>query len=214
MSQMDGGRDKTAIYSKVAYDLAARIAAGELPEGAGFSGRSLMGTTYHVSQETIRRAMNILADMEIIEIRPNRGAKVISREKATEFLEKYHVGQEMHNLKAELQSLRAQRLAIDERIGELMAEILDLNERFEKSNPLRNYEFLIEDSSPLAGISIRDCEFRSHTGALIVAIKRGEQIFLSPDPDMVFQGGDTVVTAGSPTSAAHVAALFKGEIQL
>ncbi|MEA5059863.1 MAG: TrkA C-terminal domain-containing protein [Candidatus Pelethousia sp.] len=211
MEQTERDWDKASIYAKIAYDIAARIASGELAEGTRFSGRSLMGSSYHVSQETIRRAMKLLSDMGIIEIRQNSGAQVASREKAAAYLEKRRLGRDMHALKAELRTMTEQRTALDSRIDKLISEILDLNDRFEKSNPLRNYEFQLGEHSPMLGCTIRECDFRRNTGALIVALKRGEEILLPPDPDTPLSRGDILVTAGSPLSAIHAEALIKGE---
>ncbi|MDR0841723.1 MAG: GntR family transcriptional regulator [Christensenellaceae bacterium] len=210
MEQFEHGRDKTAIYAKVAYDIASRVAGGDLVENARFSGRSLMGTEYHVSQETIRRAMKLLADMGIIEIRQNSGARVISREQALAYLEKYKMAQDMQTLKQELRAIMERRAALDARTEQLVSDLLDLNDRFEKSNPLRNYEFHVAEGSPLLGKSIREADFRRITGALIVAVKREGSILLSPDPDLRFTAGDIIVTAGNPFSVAQVEALIKG----
>ncbi len=211
MEQIGRDRDNASIYAKIAYDIAARIASGELAEGARFSGRSLMGSSYHVSQETIRRAMKLLSDMDIIDIKQNSGAMVVSRKNAAAYLEKRRMGRDMHALKTELKTLMDQRAALDIRIQKLVSEILDLNDRFEKSNPLRNYEFCLGEGSPLLGRTIRECEFRRHTGALIVALKRSDEVFLPPDPDMALEGGDTLMIAGSPMGALQAEALIKGE---
>jgi len=211
MEHIEQSRDKASIYAKVAYDIAARIASGELTEGDRFSGRSLMGSSYQVSQETIRRAMRLLADMGIIEIKQNSGATVASREKAASYLEKRRIGKDMYALKMELKDMMEQRTALDVSIQKLVAEILDLNDRFEKSNPLRNYEFRLSEESPLIGCTIRECGFRRNTGAIIVALKRGGDIFLPPDPDTELSAKDILVTAGSPLSALQAEALVKGD---
>lgn len=211
MEHIEPGKDRASVYAKVAYDIAARIASGELPEGARFSGRSLTGSSYPVSQETIRRAMKLLSDIGVIETRQNSGAIVASREKAAAFLEKRSLGKDMRALKHELKELMDQRAALDSRIQKLVAKILDLNDRFEKSNPLRNYEFRLGEGSPLLGRTIRECEFRRNTGALIVALKRGKEVLLPPDPDTLLALGDILVTAGSLLSAVQAEALIKGE---
>ncbi|MEA4971321.1 MAG: TrkA C-terminal domain-containing protein [Candidatus Pelethousia sp.] len=211
MEQIGRDRDNASIYAKIAYDIAARIASGELAEGARFSGRSLMGSSYHVSQETIRRAMKLLSDMDIIDSKQNSGAMVVSRKNAAAYLEKRRMGRDMHALKTELKNLMDQRAALDIRIQKLVSEILDLNDRFEKSNPLRNYEFCLSEGSPLLGRTLRECEFRRHTGALIVALKRRDEVFLPPDPDMALEDGDTLMIAGSPMGALQAEALIKGE---
>ena len=112
MVQIERNRDNTSIYAKIAYDIAARIASGEVAEGARFSGRSLMGSSYRVSQETIRRAMKLLSDMNIIEIKQNSGAMVVSRKKAAAYLEKRRMGRDIHALKTELKNLMEQRATL------------------------------------------------------------------------------------------------------
>lgn len=58
--------DKPPVYSQVAFDIAAKIAVGELKEGDRFSGRSLMSSQYGVSPETIRRALGHLSYLGIV----------------------------------------------------------------------------------------------------------------------------------------------------
>ena len=47
-------REKSAIYERIAVDLAKRIANGELAEGVKLSGRTILSGEYGVSPETIR----------------------------------------------------------------------------------------------------------------------------------------------------------------
>ena len=67
------------IYAQVAFDIAAKIASGELKEGDQFSGRSLMSSRYGVSPETIRRAIGHLSDLGVVAIKNNSGSTVISQ---------------------------------------------------------------------------------------------------------------------------------------
>lgn len=56
-------------YMRVAVSLAERIAAGELREGEKLSGRSKLSPEYNVSPETVRRALRLLADMKVVEVK-------------------------------------------------------------------------------------------------------------------------------------------------
>ena len=47
-------------YQRIAYDIAVRVAAGEIPVRRKMSGRSLLASEYGVSPETIRRALKLL----------------------------------------------------------------------------------------------------------------------------------------------------------
>lgn len=196
------------VYSQVAYDIATKIATGVLEENSRFSGRSLMSTEYSVSQETIRRAMKQLADMGIIDIQQSSGAIVISREKASEYINKFKASKDVRSLKNELRALLAQRESIDQRIMNLIEQITNLNERFTHSDPLKNYEFEILPNSKLAGKSIKDSEFRQKTQATIVAIRSEGEIDLSPGPDTVFKPYDILVVAGSPSTVGKVRELI------
>lgn len=57
--------------------------------------------------------------------------------------------------------------------------------------------FLIEQGSPAVGVSIRDLRLRSETGVSIIALVRGGEANVNPDPGVVIAAGDVVVLLGS-----------------
>lgn len=186
---------KPSIYSKVACDLASKIASGTLAEGERFSGRSLMSTQYSVSPETIRRALKMLSDMGIIEVRENIGSRVLSKQRAREYVEHFEVQRSLLEQRGELARLLEERKMLDERITEAINQITDLSDRFRSSDRLRTYEFLIREQSAIAGKTISDIQFRQRTGATIVALKSVDKVTLSPAPQSVLRVGDTLVVA-------------------
>lgn len=66
-------------YLQIALDLATRIAQGELTEGSRIYGRSVLASEYGVSPETIRKALRLLADMKVVDVKPQSGAVVLLR---------------------------------------------------------------------------------------------------------------------------------------
>ena len=76
-------------YLQIALDIAQRIAKGELPEGSRIYGRSLMASEYNVSPETVRRALRLLADMKVVEVKPQSGAVVLSADSAQRYIENF-----------------------------------------------------------------------------------------------------------------------------
>ncbi|WP_312640348.1 TrkA C-terminal domain-containing protein [Hydrogenoanaerobacterium sp.] len=200
---------KPPVYSQVAFDIATKIASGELAENSKFTGRSLMSTEYGVSQETIRRAFKQLADMEIISVQQNIGATVLSRKNAVEYIEKFETGKDIRSLKAELRALLDERGKVNTRIIELVNQITDLGDRFKSSDPLRNYEFEILPGSHIIGKSVRELEFWQNTEATIVAIKSEGKINLSPGPNAIFKPYDILVVAGKVDSVDKVKELVK-----
>ena len=55
----------------------------------------------------------------------------------------------------------------------------------------------------MAGRSIGELQFRQKTGATIVAVRKGEELLLSPGPATPLQGGDVVVVACELTQLVH-----------
>jgi DNA-binding transcriptional MocR family regulator len=71
-----GGRDADLAYLRVADDIAARIASGELVPGARLRGERDLATYYEVSYGTVRRAMEVLRERGLIETIHGRGTFV------------------------------------------------------------------------------------------------------------------------------------------
>ena len=182
------------VYSQVAFDVASKIASGDIREGDRFTGRSLMGSQYGVSSETIRRAMRHLSDMGIISVQNNVGSTVLSQKRAREYVEQYQEDKDLRALKAELREMLAQRDTLNEKINATVQRIIDLGERFWRSDRMRTYEFRVSDG-PAAGQSIGGLQFRQRTGATIVAVRSGETVLLSPSPQTVLHSGDVLVVA-------------------
>jgi TrkA domain protein len=66
----------------------------------------------------------------------------------------------------------------------------------------------IEQGSPYDGRMLADTQARTRTGASIVAVVRGSQVFASPRPDFWFRAGDVVVVVGTDEGTSAVAAIF------
>ena len=198
------------IYSQVAYDIAVKIASGEIKEAARFSGRSLMGSQYGVSSETIRRAIRLLCDVGIVSVQQNVGAVALSQQKSMEYVEQYKADNDLLVLRAEMQELTRQRDLLNDRITEIVDRISDLSNRFKHSDMLRTYEVTLQTESPLINCSIAEVQFRQRTGATIVAIRHDGVITLSPGPSTKLFAGDILMIACDITRVAEVKAFMNG----
>lgn len=183
------------IYYQVAFDIASKIAAGDLKEGDRFSGRSLMGSQYGVSPETIRRAIGHLNDLGIVAIKNNSGSTVLSQKRAKEYVEQYQANLDLLSLKIKLRDMMAQRDALNAEINQTTEQIVNLLERFRSSDRFRTYEFSVQGDCPVVGKTIGTVRFRQQTGATIVAIQKGEDLQLSPGPETRLERGDVLVVA-------------------
>ena len=199
---------KPPVYSQVAFDIAAKIAAGDLKEGDRFSGRSLMGSQYGVSSETIRRALGHLSDLGIISVKTNIGSTVLSQRRAAEYVEQYQASRDLLALKARLRELVAQRDSLNAEIHATFLQISDLWERFHSSDRFRTYEFRVRPGSAAAGKTIGELRFRQRTGATIVAVHRDDTVQLSPDPQTALRCGDTLMVACELSQVEQVTQLL------
>ena len=68
--------------------------------------------------------------------------------------------------------------------------------------------FALTASSRALGTTIRDGEYRTRTGASIVAVIRGADSVPAPDPDFVFVAGDVAVAVGTLEGLAKLRTLL------
>lgn len=196
------------VYSQIALDIATGIARGEYKEGDRISGRSLTASRYSVSPETVRRSFRLLSDMEIVDIQQNSGAIILSKAKAIEYISKFESKKDLGMLREQLNELLKQRNILNNRILDIIDEIIDINERFRDSDPLRTYEFRIPHNSPLIGKTVANSKFWQNTGATIVALRRDGKIVLSPGPYAEFMIDDSIIISGGLDAAERVKAFI------
>lgn len=197
------------VYSQIALDIAVRIARGDLKENTKISGRSKMASEYNVSPETIRRSFQLLQDMKIIEVLQSSGAIIKSRDNALKYIERNNIGNDFRNLKRELNSLLKERSNMDKRINEIIDQVIDYSERFRNIKPLYTLEFEIPKNSSILKKSITETNFWQNTGATIVAVKRLDDIILSPGPYFVFEPHDVIVVTGDMGISQRIQDLIK-----
>ena len=191
-----------AQYLQIALDLATRIAKGELAEGSRIYGRSLMASEYNVSPETIRRSLRLLADMKVVEVKPQSGAVVLSADNARRYIENFDEDAGVHALRAELKELLQQYGDLNRRLTDVVTALVKGQDTFASAEqPLPNYEVPVPSDSPLIGQSIGSLKFWQSTGGTIVAIRRGQTVILSPGPYAELYGGDVIILVGSPAAA-------------
>lgn len=55
----------------------------------------------------------------------------------------------------------------------------------------------IDADSTLVGMSLRDANIRTETGASVIAVQRGEETLSNPDPEFEIEAGDLLVAIGT-----------------
>jgi CPA2 family monovalent cation:H+ antiporter-2 len=56
--------------------------------------------------------------------------------------------------------------------------------------------YLINQDAPIRGRSLQELQIRSRAGVTVIAVKRGEEIFPSPEPNFIFEPGDLLYLIG------------------
>lgn len=184
------------VYARIALDIAGRISKGELKENTMIYGRSIMSSEYGVSPETIRRAMKLLADMKIVETHTSSGTKIISENKAKEYINRF--GQENHPriMKKKLQDMMKQQNDLNNKILEIAEMILERNDHYGETYPFQNYYATVEKESPIIGKTLKELNFWQETRATIIALQRDNKIILSPGPYISFMEKDILIYVG------------------
>ena len=189
-------------YLQIALDIARRIAKGELPEGQRVYGRSVMASEYNVSPETIRRALRLLSDMKVVEVKPQSGVVVLSADSARRYIENFEESADVRALRQQLKELMAEYADLSRRLSDTVTALMKSRETFAAADePFPNYEVPVPKDSPLIGRSIGELKFWQSTGGTIVAIRRGQTVILSPGPYAQLYDGDVIVLVGSPAAA-------------
>ncbi|MBR5168956.1 MAG: cation:proton antiporter [Muribaculaceae bacterium] len=62
--------------------------------------------------------------------------------------------------------------------------------------------FAIGENSPIVGIQLENARLREDYGALLVAVQRGDDNYISPTPDLTFRAGDILWIVGDPKQLA------------
>lgn len=196
-------------YLKIAVDLAARISSGEISEGEKLKGRSILSTEYHVSPETIRRAMSILADKQVVEIYLGSGIIVASRSKAIQFVNSFQDDESISHLRRELAMLFEKRDRMDADIMSLTGKIIDMY-KYKRSDLISPVEITIPDTSKVIGKSIGQLEIWHNTGATIIGVIQKTHILISPGPYYEFVKGDKALIVGDENVIGRFNAFIQG----
>ena len=188
---------KKAAYVSIALDIANKILNGEFREKQKISGRSTLASMYNVSPETIRRAIVLLEEMDVVNSNRGSGIDVISKTAAEKFIEKHKSSMYISSIKDDIKDLMLQKKKIDEQIQISFDTIFDYTDRFKSDSPYTFIEIKVTADSKQIGKKINEVRLWQITGTTMVAYRRNSETVISPGPDYVFEEGDTIVVIGS-----------------
>lgn len=169
-------------YQQIAIEIASRVASEEYKVGDKIYARSSIASQYGVSPETARRAICVLCDLDIVTSEKGSGVTIISQANALKFIKQYNKRQTIDTIKENImQSISRQRNEM-ETLDRCLSDLISASEHFRSSNPFMPFHITVTEKCTCIGKSVADLQFWQHTGATIIAIKRGDSTMISPGP--------------------------------
>lgn len=189
--------EKLPRYVKIAHDICSRILSGEFREGDLLKGRSMLASMYNVSPETIRKAIIILADEGILEVKQGVGIFVDSVVKAKQYADKWDAQSSVDEQYAKVTELIKEVNDINAKLQEALAEMID-NFKYQTNEAIVFQKATIPAKCWLNNKTIGEVYFWNYTEATIVAVVDGRDgsIQPSPGPDYPLRSGDTLILVG------------------
>lgn len=198
MNLEEFGQKKTvAKYEKIAVDIAYSILNDEWQVGEIVKGRSTLSGKYSVSPETIRRALKLLEELQVVEILDRRGVMIKSKSAADAFIKEYQSKDTILTLREDIANLSLTKRNIEDSILEKIDLIIEQAMILRNVGIIYPLEIKVPPNSSIIGKSIGETRFWEHTGATIIGIIRSGHLYLSPGPKLVFYSGDIILYVGN-----------------
>ncbi|MEX2784058.1 GntR family transcriptional regulator [Streptococcus sp. H49] len=197
-----------ARYQQVAVGIAERIVAGKYRVGEKIKSRSTLASNFNVSPETARKAINILVDLDIAEVKHGSGVTIISRERAQEFLKNFEMTNSLSQIKKEIRAGISQQQKDLKHLSGLVDSLISQNRFLNKKFPFEPYELQLDADCAHFGIPLDELNLWQATGATIIAIEHGGELILSPGPYAVLEKQDAVYFIGDELSYSRMQNVF------
>lgn len=192
------------VYQQIAVDIASKIVSGHYRQNEKIYARSSLASQYGVSAETARRAICVLSDMDIVDSAKGSGVFIKSRENAARYVKQCKNFQTVNDLKKQILESIARQKEENTYLEDLIASLIKRTDRFHSTNPFVPFEISVTNLTPYLNRTISDINFWHNTSATIIAIRRGEDLMMSPGPYASFQNGDIVYFIGDEDCAERV----------
>ena len=197
-------RAQIPTYERIAIDLANRIYDEKFKVGEKIHGRSTLASEYKVSPETVRRAIKILEDVEIVHSTKGSGIVISSRENAFKYISRFSNLASIKDLEKQMNTLISERDKLDEQLFETLRKIMDYSGKMRHTNPLAPIEVEIFPGCTHIGKTISDLKFWQNTGGTVIGMKRKGELVISPGPYALVLEGDVLLIIGDEATYDRV----------
>jgi K+/H+ antiporter YhaU regulatory subunit KhtT len=148
--------------------------------------------------------MFILKDLQIVTILSGVGIVIEDPGKAALYLKRIQNVETFAGLGTELRQLAEQQQKLNQLIETKASYLLNKLEHYRVKAPIAPYELKITSNCRFLGQMISQINFWQNTGVTVVAIRRQEELLISPGPYATFEAGDIFVLVGPEGSEKTV----------
>ena len=130
-----------------------------------------------------RKAMQMLADLSIIDVAEKKCAVVASEERAKYYLESLKARKERHELSDRMKTLFKSYQDIGKELEDVSGQLIDaLAYPMPSEKMIPTFEVPVREKSDKIGRTIGSLRVWQATGSTIIAVRRGQNIIISPGP--------------------------------
>ena len=199
----DEKKGSAARYEKIALDIAYSIVNEEWKVGEILKGRSTLSGKYSVSPETIRRALKLLEELQVVSVIERKGIMIKSKDAANTFIKEYQSKDRILTLREDINDLILEKRALEASVLERLDSIIEQAMLLRNIGIIYPLELKIPEESHIIGKSIGEVRFWESTGATIIGINRAGTLYLSPGPKLVFFAGDIILYVGNSANISE-----------
>lgn len=186
-------RVRESKYKNIALDIAYRIVNGELAVDSKLSGRSKFSSEYNVSPETIRKSVSLLRAAGVVEVSEKKGIVIKSVEMADLYIKRNDSIKSLSQLNSNIANLIKEKRKIEDEINKNLQEVIDSASKMKTQKDITPYEIQVFNESWIVGEKLKSLNIWAKTGCTIIAIKRGNETMISPDPEREVHANDLIL---------------------
>ncbi|MFP4077862.1 MAG: GntR family transcriptional regulator [Candidatus Izemoplasmataceae bacterium] len=197
---------KEPRYQKIAYEIAKRIVSYQINEGDKLRGRSMLASEYGVSSETIRKAMRLLTNIGVVEVRSRSGIYVVSRNAANLYIEQYKKQHETNRLFTDTQELLNESERVHRMLEKHVRRLLETS----KSDvfPFDYFTIKLKEEDDNLGESLSSLRFWNQTQGLVLAVEHDNHLYQAPNPKLNLEAGMILYVLGDDSVKSNTLSLF------
>lgn len=159
-------------------------------------------------RETIRRALKLLEELQVVNVIEKKGILIKSKDAANNFIKEHQSKDRILSMREEIVKLMEEKQALEKQVLERLDSVIEQAMLLRNIGIIFPLELKIPEKSHLVGKTIGEVRFWNHTGATIIGINRSGHLYLSPGPKMVFFPNDIILYVGSDAEISEKVAKY------